>query len=278
MTPPTGIALDRTLELTYSNSVVEYSSRLVRTRADFYDTLKQVATMAVATEKTLTLPTAAEEQALFALTSKGAETLASVEELKDYFGRNDEGWYAWGHTLTGIRIPETFVARPCKIGDRIPVLVIVTDTSSYVGQIADSRFTRENWKDIIEDVNKIVGELTMPYSEGQVITEMDPKFGIFTEIDAKNDHCAPYALHGWLRKNLEVPIDPISGYRDLSVGRGGYWHSAAAKKCLEVVAGCGRLSTIKSGARRTVMFPAPCGGGPGGGFRPVVRQLGMSAQ
>ena len=211
MTTATGLTINRTIEVPTRIHSIQYSPGLVRTRTDFYDTLKVAAEMAVAAGNNLGPPTAGEEQHIYVQSALGAKRLQDVEELKDYFDNNGEGWYAWGHTLTAVRLPEKFVGKKCIIGEKVPVQVIVTDISPYLSQIADAKFTRENWKDIIGDVNKVKGELLVPYSRGNVIRAIHPIFGIFTEVEQTTEHEAPYDLHAWLRENLNVPKDPISG-------------------------------------------------------------------
>ncbi len=252
MVTQTGVATDRVIEVPRDIYPLQYSPRLVRTRADFYDTLQIAAKMAVAGSNNLGLPTAGEEQHIYVQSSASAKRLRGVEELMDYFAKNEERWFAWGHTLTGMRVPKEYVGRRCAIGEKVPVQVIVTDIAPYLSQIADPEFTRENWKDIIGHVNKVKGEVAVPYSRGHVITEMHP-LGIFTGVEQTTEHNAPFALHGWLRENLDIPEDPISGYHDLAVGRRCGWHRDV-DRCLDVAAHYGRWHADSVD-----------------GFRPVVR-------
>jgi hypothetical protein len=80
---------------------------------------------------------------------------------------------------------------------------------------------------------------------------MHPVYGVFAEIEPTTEHKAPFALHGWLRKNLDIPQDPISGHYDVAVERRGGWR--LDERCLDVAAGCRRWRA-----------------GSDGGFRPVV--------
>lgn len=93
----------------------------------------------------------------------------------------------------------------------------------------------------------------MPYSRGNVVRTMHPTLGIFTEVEQTIEHKAPFVLHGWLRGNLDVPKDPISGHYDVAVGRWSVWRRGQGG-CLGVAA-----SFERWGARSA------------GGFRPVVR-------
>ena len=247
MATQTDVATDRTIEVPRGTYPLQYSPRLVRTSADFYDTLKATAEMAVS------LPTAGEEQAIYVQRSAGAKKLRDVEELMDYFGNNDEGVYIWGHNLTGLRFREADLRKPYNVGDKITALVIETDITPYLSQIADPKFTRDNWKDIIGNVNKVKGELAVPYARGHVIREMHPTLGIFTGVEQTTEHKAPYALHGWLRENLDIPQDPISGQYEVAVGRRSAWLLVEGG-CLDVDAACRRGDASSDD-----------------GFRPVVR-------
>jgi len=246
MLTATSVPTDRKIEVPRGTYSLQYSPRLVRTRADFYDTLKMAAEIAVS------LPTAGEEQTIYAQRSAGAKKLRDLEEFRDYFGNNEEGWHAWIWTLTGLRFREADLRKPYNVGDKITALVIETDVTPYLSQIANPKFTRENWKDIIDKVNHVKGELDVPYARGHVIREMHPTLGIFTEIEQTTRHRAPYALHGWLRENLDMPKDSISGHYDLAVERRCRWRLDGDEGCLSVDAGYVRW-----------------GAGSGGGFRPV---------
>lgn len=270
----TGISLDRTIDVpsvdipsvTYP---LRYSSRLVRTinymRAspnpvyfhdgrdpDFYDTLKVAAEMAVATGEPITLPSAGEEHQVYVQKSPGARRLRDVDDLKDYFGVNDEELS--GHTLTALRFHEADLRRPYNVGDKITVEVIITDITPYLGQIADPQFTRENWKDIIDKINKAVAKRQIPYARGQVVDKTDPTLGIWIAIRNTDIHSEPYALHAWLRKDLVIPQDPISGYCDVAVQRWCGWRHGGHERCLGVVAYWERSDA-----------------GSDCGFRPVIR-------
>ncbi len=243
MTITDSINIDRKTEMPIATCPLKYSSRLVRTinhlpegyetagpgMADFYDTLKVAAVIAVADGKPITPSTAGEEHQIYVQSIVGAEKLRDVEELRDYFANNDEGWYAWAHTLTGLRFHEADLRKPYNIGDKVTAEVIITDIAPYISQIADPKFTRENWKDIIEKINKVVAKLPVPYSRGHVIKEMHSTLDIFTEVEQTTEHKTPYALHGWLRENLDIPKDPISGHYEVAVGRGRRWHHVGVR-------------------------------------------------
>jgi len=257
MTTSTSVPTDRTIEVPRGTYSLQYSPRLVRTRADFYDTVMLAVRMSdpklMATGKYLSPPSAGEEESVYRKVTPSAEKLRDVEELRDYFANNDEGWHAWGHTLTGLRFREADLRKPYNVGDKITVLAIETDITPFLRQIADPKFTRENWKDIIGKVNNVKGELAVPYARGHVIRELHPTLGIFTEVEPTTEHKAPYALHGWLRENLVVPKDPISGQYDVAVGRWSGW-CRGEDGCLGVVAYYGRWLAASPD-----------------GFRPVVR-------
>jgi hypothetical protein len=142
--------------------------------------------------------------------------------------------------------------RPYNVGDKVTAQIIITDITPFLTQIADPKFTRESWKDIIDEVNRVEGEIAVPYSRGHVIREMQN--GIFTEIEQTIDHRTPFALHGWLRENLDVPQDQISGHYDVAVGRRFLWRHDEHDRCLVVSAGYVRCYAYSDA-----------------GFRPVVR-------
>jgi len=224
MAMATHVTIDRTAEVPPGIYPLQYSSRLFRTRKDFYDNLKIAAERSVAAGKVIMPPDAnEEEQYIYVQKISGAKRPSDVEELQDYFAKNEDGWYAWAYTLTGLRVPEKYVCKTYRIGEKVPVQIIVTDITPYISQIADPRFTYDNWKDIIDKVNHVKAELAVPYSRGHVIREMHSTLGIFTEVEKTTEHKEPYALHAWLREDLQLPKDPISGYYDLAVGRRRDW-------------------------------------------------------
>src|SRR3989338_8034345 len=259
MTTATSVPTDRKIEVPKDTYSLQYSPRLVRTRADFYDTFIMAVRMTdpemMAAGKYLSPPSAGEEEAIYRKASPGTRKLRDLEELRDYFANNDENWYAWNWNTTGLRFREADLRKPYNVGDKITALVIETGIMSYLRDIADPKFTRYNWKDIIDKVNHAKGELAVPYSRGHVIREMHPIFGIFTEVEQTTEHETPYALHGWLRENLDVPQDPISGHYDVAVERRSSWHHG--ERCLSVDAGCRRWNSDSDGGFRPVWGPLP---------------------
>ncbi|MBI3190722.1 hypothetical protein HYZ41_03390 [archaeon] len=234
--------MERVPKGTYS---LPHSKRLNRTRADFYDTVMLAVRMTdpdlISAGKYLSPPSAGEEEAVYRKASPGAKKLRDVEEFRDHFANNDEGVYIWGHSSTGLRFREADLRKPYNVGDKITAQVIETDITPYLRDIADPKFTRDSWKDIIDKVNQVKGELAIPYCRGHVIREMHPIFGIFTEVEPTTEHKAPYALHAWLRENLDVSQDPISGHYDVAVVRGSGWRRGVGGGCLYVGAYYGRL-------------------------------------
>src|SRR3989338_2691380 len=229
MTTATSVPTDRKIEVPKDTYSLQYSPRLVRTRADFYDTFIMAVRMTdpemMATGKYLSPPSAGEEEAIYRKVTPDAKKLRNVEELRDYFANNDDGWYAWGWTSTGLRFREANLRKPYNVGDKVTALVIETEIPEDIRrQIADPQFTRDNWKDIIDKVNHVKGEVTVPYARGNVIREMHPTLGIFTEVEPTTEHKAPYALHGWLSENLDISQDLISGHYDVAVVLGGVWY------------------------------------------------------
>ena len=235
----------RTIEV---SGILQYSPRLARTishlpegyataktgMADFYDTLKAVAVMSAAEGRIITPANANEGHQIYMKKSAGAKKLQDIEELKDYFSKNDKKWHAWEQTLTGLRFRKQDLRKPYEVGDKITAEVIVTDITPYISQIADPKFKRKNFRDIIEKINKVKDEVSAPYCIGHVIRKMHPTLGIFTEVKPTKEHETPYALHGWLGENLDVSQDPISGHCDIIVERGSVWPHDGM--CLFVVA------------------------------------------
>lgn len=277
MATATSVDIERLADVPKGTYALDGSKRLVRTRADFYDTVIAAVRMTdpemLASGRYLSPPSAGEEEAVYRKVSPGAKKLRDVEELRDYFANNEndvwelrhtpEGnpyyvcaergsWYAWNWNTTDLRFREADLRKSYNVGDKVTAEVVETDITPYLSQIADPKFTRENWKDIIDKVNQIKGELAVPYARGHVIREMHPVYGIFTEIEPTKEHKTPFALHGWLRENLDVPQDPISGHYEVAVVRGGGWHHD--EWCLYVGAGYVRW-----------------GADSDDGFRPVVR-------
>ncbi|MBI4014892.1 MAG: hypothetical protein HY365_02975 [Candidatus Aenigmarchaeota archaeon] len=240
------ITAGRTIEVPRDTYSLRYSPRLVRTGADFYDTLVVAAKMAVC------LPTAGEEQYIYSQKILGAKNLRDVEELRDYFANNDKGLHVRGWTTTGLRFREADLRKPYNVGYKVTALVIETDITPYLSQIADPHFARDNWKDIVGKVTHIKGEVAVPYARGHVIREMHPTLGIFTEVEPTTQHNASYVLHGWTRENLNVSQDPITGKYDVAVNYRGDWHRTEG--CLSVGVGFERWVSDSDV-----------------GFRPVVR-------
>ncbi len=247
-----------------------YSPRLVRTinhlpegyataepgRADFYDALKVAAVMSAAEGKIITPSDSNEAHQIYVQKSPGAEKLQDVPEFRDHFGNNDEGWHAWEETLTGLRFRKADLLRPYKIGDKVTTEVIVTDITPYLSQIADPKFTRDDFRAIIGGMNRIVATTDVPYAREEVVEEMDPVLGIWNRIKMTAEHDTPYALHAWLRRIMDIPKDPISGHYDVAVGRRSYWFHDE-DRCLDVDASYGRWDADS-----------------GVSFRPVVRGSG----
>ncbi|MBI4167851.1 MAG: hypothetical protein HY515_02740 [Candidatus Aenigmarchaeota archaeon] len=275
MTTATAIPIDQEIQVPRDTYPLKYSSRLVRTinhlpqgyataeqgKADFYDALKVAAVMTmdaqtkgeISVSQLLTPSDSNEAHHIYVQKSGGAKKLRDVEALRDYFANNDESWYAWEETLTGLRFRESDLRRPMpyNVGDKITAERIETEIPlDILMQIADPKFARDNFRDIIGIINKVDGTVDVPYARGHVIREM--RSGIFTEVGPTTEHGESYALHGWLPENLYVPKDPISGHYDLAVGRGSAWRHGDG--CLGVGALCGRSGAASSD-----------------GFRPVVR-------
>ena len=240
MATATGVNIERLANVPKVIYPLDGSKRLIRTGADFYDTVIQAVRMTdpkmLASGLYLSPPSAGEEEAVYRKVSQGAKNLSDVEELRDYFANNDDSWYAWNWNTTALRFRKADLSanskKSYKVGDKITAEVIETDITPFLSQIDDPKFTRESWKDIIDKVNHVKGELAIPYARGHVIMEMHPTLGIFTEVEPTRERKAPYALHAWLRENLDVPQDPISRRYDIAVGRGSAWHRD--EECLNV--------------------------------------------
>lgn len=66
---------------------------------------------------------------------------------------------------TGLRFREADLRKPYQVNDKITAQVIETDITPFLSQIADPKFTRDNWKDIIDQVNHVKGDLAGPLDE-----------------------------------------------------------------------------------------------------------------
>lgn len=231
--------IDRTIDLLggITTCSLPYSPRLARVmvQSDFYDMLKAVAETAVDNGDYDFRPsTAAEEHHIYSQQSTRAKWLSDIDEFKDYFGKGD-GTTHWCITLTGLRVPKGCINKTYKIGEKIPVQVIVTDISPFIAQIADPNFSRKDWTYVIKEANKIVGEIKIPYSIGNVIDEIDPYSGIFTEIEKTQKHRKSHKLHAWTKENFNISLDPISGYYDVAVAIRPSWvHPVGGQLCLDI--------------------------------------------
>ena len=275
MTTQTDITLSGTADVPLTIRTIRYSPRLVRTihylpegyatvksgKVDFYDTLKATALITMKARASgeirdgqfLTPSDSNEAHHIYVKKSPGKERLRDVDEFRDHFDNNDEDWYAWEETLTGLRFRKTDLRKPYRVGDKITAERIETEIPlDILVQIADPKFMHDNFRDIIGKINKVAGTVDVPYARGHVIREM--RDGIFTEVELTTEHGAPYALHGWLRGNLNIPQDTISGQYDVAVGRGCGWLRGEDEGCLGVGADFGRSDADSDG-----------------GFRPVVR-------
>lgn len=253
--------------LTYNT--IECSPRLVRTmdylpegyetaqpgRADFYDTLVVAVRMTPAelmkTGRYWSPPTEGEEQAVYTRESAGATALRDAEGLRDYFGNNDREWYAWGHTLTGLRFQRQYIGKSYHIGEEVPVQIIETDITPFISQINDASFKREDFRDIMRSADKVVGERTLQYCISQIIEEMDI-FGLWKKIRQTKEHSELFALRGSLPENLDILKDPLLGTYDVAVVR----------ECGKPL-GVGWLSVGANDGRLAAASDV--------GFRPVVR-------
>ena len=286
MTFSTAIAIGGKIKVPVGTRDLDYSPRLARTinhlpegyataeqgRADFYDTLKAAAVMTmearargeILVSQFLTPSDSNEAHHIYAQKSSGAKRLRDVEEFMNHFADNNESWYAWEETLTGLRFREADLRRPMpyNVGEKITAEKIETEiTLDILMQIADPKFTRDNFRDIIGRINKVTGTVDVPYARGHVIREM--RNGIFTEVEPTTEHGESYVLHGWLRENLDVPKDPISGHYEVAVGRWCGWPHDEDERCLLVAAVYARSDAASVGRLRVrVAASAPWFGVP----------------
>lgn len=244
-------------QLKTCKGVLNYSPRLVVEELNFYDLL------ALAVRNNVDMPTAEEEHELYIQkTTTRVERLKNIEVFEDYF-ECVEHLPAFAFSLTALRLDKKDLKKH-KIGQKIPYQVIQTDVTKFVDQIKDPSFRTENWRDIINEVNKVVADnIYVPYCRGQIVREMHP-LGIPLEVENTPHHSPPYALHAWigsqineyldLKSNSDYLVDPISGNYDFAISRtADYLHP---ERCLRIVAGEQR-STV----------------GSNDSFRPVVRSL-----
>ena len=246
MAVQTEIALDRQFDIPRAVSVypqigraylkpahsVSISPRVIRTDKNYYDSQKVLAEMIERGE----LPS----DARFMSQAKGRGIERSylmqgkdprkADEFKDHFGKNENNWYAWELTSTGLRVPKGWENGRVDNG-----------TGKYPR--------------IVLEGDKKVGELQVPVGNGRVIVEYDDVFGIPIETREIAWPHTGYYSHFWLNQN---PIlDEISGHYDVAVGRRGAWHHAEGGRCLYVSADSGRFDAPSHAGFRPVRGSVP---------------------
>lgn len=197
-------------------------------KTDFYDTLKASALLSSKENKLITPYSAKEAHHIYTEKKTVARNLVNDGDL-GYKDIKDLDYFLyigiWETTITGLRFRKKDLNNSYEIGDKITVEVIETDISKYICQIADPKFARENFKDIIADMNKVVGVARVPYARGETVREMN-EYGIFEEIIIWKPQRFPnrrFSTHAYL-SNLSIPLDSISSQYDtiVSIQIGSY--------------------------------------------------------
>src|SRR3989338_2013188 len=93
------------LGVAYSKPIheINYSNNLVRTRKNYYDSKAELP-------EGMRMSTAGEELAIQLALERAGKDPRKAAVFKDYFGRNNDDWYAWQWTETGLRVPNGYDA------------------------------------------------------------------------------------------------------------------------------------------------------------------------
>ncbi|HLD57879.1 MAG TPA: hypothetical protein VJA47_06225 [archaeon] len=141
-----------------------------------------------------------------------------AKPFNDLFARENNGWYAWQWTETGLRVPKGWEdgrsQKDAKGNIYVPRIVLIGDQE--------------------------VDETPVPEGNGRVVVEWNEVFGIpsltTNEGDATNQK--NHTTHFYLNANPDV--DERTGRQDVAVARGSRWHDDVHVRCLSVRARYGR--------------------------------------
>ena len=198
---------------------INHSLRLERTGKNYRDTKAGIP-------EGIWMSTAAEETAIQLAIERDGKDSRKAKVFDDLFGRNNDSWYAWQWTETGLRVPKGH------------------DPNKYE---TDSQ-GRKYWPRIVLIGDREVGEVLVPEGNGRVVVEWDEVFGL-----AKITEDIPYLHKGYTTHSWFDPMprkDDISGHYDFAVGRGcGWFHGGG---CLGVVVGYRRWAAVSAAGFRSV--------------------------
>lgn len=187
---------------------IDYSQEITNTAADFYDTLTTVARLANGTWGfDMRASTAAEEHRIFL-----SEKPGRLKRLERLLVMKPE----WAYTITGLEVPQQYACKNCVPGDKLPATVTSIDIYHYMDQIADPKFSKENWRDFIRQITIPLGDMEVPFTGENWhsnVSGIDPLFGLFSELTYGGDKPV-FGKIGYPKK------DPISGRYEYAVTRG----------------------------------------------------------
>jgi hypothetical protein len=213
--------------------IIKHSPTLTRTGKNYYDSLKEIPDRFRIS--TFRISTATEELAIQLALEKAGEDPRKAKVFDDLFGRNNNGWYAWQWTLTGLRVPKDYRADKHE-----------KDTQGRIHYLR-----------IVLIGDEEVGEILVPEGDGRVVVEWDEVFGLPKTTEEMDWPHNPYTTHFWFDPSPSK--DEKSGQCDVAVARCCYWHRVAHEGCLYVYASCGRWHAGSDGGFRLVQgsFFAP---------------------
>ena len=192
-------------EYSHSGYNIKLSSKLTRTGKNYYDSLKEIP-------KDSRISLASEDLAIQLGLERAGKDPRKAKEFDDLFARNNNGWYAWQWTLTGLRVPKDYRADKHE-----------KDTQGRIHYLR-----------IVLIGDEEVGEIPVPEGNGKAVMEWDEVFGIprvtsDKEGDMKYDN---HTTHFYFDQSPGK--DKKSGHCDVAVARRSSWPRAGHGRCLDV--------------------------------------------
>ncbi|MBI2583241.1 MAG: hypothetical protein HYW25_01115 [Candidatus Aenigmarchaeota archaeon] len=200
----------------HEGSSIDYSPWLVRTGKNYYGSKAEIP-------EGIRMSTAAEELALQLALEKAGNDPRNAEVFNDLFARNEEKYYAWQWTETGLRVPK----------GRKPD-AYETDAQG-----------RKYWQRILLIGDQEIGDFPVPEGNGMVIVEWDEVSGLPRVTEQIAYPHEPYTTHFWFNPNPDK--DKLSGHYDVAIGRRGAWPHGVDARCLSVDASYGRWDADSDG-------------------------------
>ena len=203
------------------------SSRLVKTGANFYDSVKDLPQGVRPT-------TADEDLSLQLELEKQGKDPRQAEVFDDLFGRKNNELYAFQWTLTGLRVPER--------------------VDPEYSQIESGR---KYYPRKVLVGGREVGEVLVPEGGGRVVTAWNKVFGIPAETSnsPEDTKIKKHTTHFYF--NNDPRVDEVSKHKDVAVARCANWHHDVHDRCLHVAASCGRWSANSSAGFRPAAGDLP---------------------